>query len=194
MLALRLAFGLLLASVIVVGAQPEKNASASPAGETARPQRRQMAGGPAAGRFTPGFDRVLSVLTEEQRASLRDAMQGQREKMREIEEKIRDVRRELLTAGLTDKFDEDAVRQKAMAAAKLDAELTVLRAKAFSQMRPMVSLEQLEKLKSTPAPGGREEEPAAPTRRRSDIPRDEHGLPLKPGAPAKSDSAEPTPK
>ena len=192
LLAVGLAFVSLVTSVIITSAQPEKNAtpkSGSPE-EATRAQRRQFAGGPAAGRFVPGFERLQTVLTEEQRTSLREAMEGQRDKMREFEEKIRDARRELLTAGLIGKFDEDAVRQKAMTAAKLDAELTVLRAKAFSQMRPVLSSEQLEKLKSTASLAGRDGEQPAPPRRRSDIPRDEHGLPLKPSATAKSDSSD----
>jgi Spy/CpxP family protein refolding chaperone len=194
--AFGMVFALLLASAFGASAQSEKNTapSAGSADKGPSAQRRQLAGAPGAPRFIPGFDRLQSILTEEQRASLREAMQGQREKLRELEEKIRDARRELLTAGLTDKFDEDAVRQKAMAAAKLDAELTVVRAKAFSQMRPVLSSEQLEKLKAAPAFGNREEEQPAAPRRRADIPRDEHGLPLKPGAPAKSGSSDATAK
>jgi Spy/CpxP family protein refolding chaperone len=195
-LPLGLATATLMAGVIFAGAQPGKDAAtkAGTPDDATRPQRRQFGGGPGAARFIPGFERLQAVLTEEQRASLREAMEGQRAKLRELEEKIRDARRELLTAGLTDKFDEDAVRQKAMAAAKLDAELTVARAKAFSQMRPVLSSEQLEKLKAAPVFGNREEEQTAAPRRRADIPRDEHGLPLKPGAPAKSDSSDATAK
>jgi len=88
------------------------------------------------------------VLTEEQKTSFREAIQSQREKVREIEEKLRDARKELLEAGLKEKFDEEAVRQKAMAAAKLEAEMMVIRAKAFSQMRPPLSTEQIEKLRT----------------------------------------------
>ena len=185
---------LLLASVIVGPAQPEKNNN--PEGrpqagqEPARNQRRPMAGG-AAGRFAPGLDRLQAILTEDQRASLREAMEGQREKMRDLEEKTRTARQGLLTAGLTDKFDEEAVRQKALAAAKLEAELTVLRAKAFSKMRPALSPEQLERLKAPPAERG-VDQPEAP-RRRPEIRRDEHGLPLKDGASAKPEPPEPPP-
>src|SRR5438067_974780 len=105
-------------------AQPDKNNNPERprvAGEEpGRFQRPQLGGGPA-GRFVPGIERLQSILSDEQRASLREVMQGQREKMRDLEEKIRDARKDLLTAGLTDKFDEDAVRQKALGAAKLEA-------------------------------------------------------------------------
>jgi Spy/CpxP family protein refolding chaperone len=129
-----------------------------------------------------GFERLQSVLTEEQRASLREAMQAQREKLRDLEEQIRDQRQQLMLAGLTEKFDEEAVRKKALAVAKVEAEMTVLRAKAFSQIRPALTAEQMAKLKAGPAGPG-SDQPETP-RRRPDVPRDEHGLPLKDSPPA----------
>jgi Spy/CpxP family protein refolding chaperone len=138
-------------------------------------------GGP--GRFGIGPERLMNLLTEEQRASLREIMAGQREKARDLEEKARDARRALYETGLLDKFDEEATRQKAMAAAKLDAELTVLRLKALSQVRPPLSAQQLQKL-ATPQsfPGQAQDE--TPRRRRFDFPRDENGLPPKDRVPA----------
>jgi len=147
-----------------------------------RPDGQGFPGGP--GRFAPGFERFFSILTEEQRASLREAMQAQREKMRAVEEKLRDARKEIFEAGLKEKFDEEAIREKATAAAKLDAELTVLRAKAFSQMRPALSAEQIEKLKKLPAPGSEGQGQNERPRRRPDVQRDENGLPPKDRAPA----------
>lgn len=141
-----------------------------------RKQQRQFGGGPQ--RFTAGFERVLSVLTEEQRASMRQAMSANREKIRDLEEKIRETRRELFELGLNEKFDEAAVREKANAAAKLDAEMTVLRVKAISQIRPLLTAEQIEKIKNSPGPEMGDRQGEAPRRRR-DIPRDENGLPLK---------------
>jgi Spy/CpxP family protein refolding chaperone len=134
------------------------------------------------GRFAPGYDRLMGVLTEQQRASLRAAMEEQQGKVRDLEEKLRDARKELFEAGLTQKFDEAAVREKAMEAARLDAEMSVLRVKAVSQMRPPLSAEQLEKLK-TLAPGGGENR-GEPQRSRPDVKRDENGLPPKKQPPA----------
>jgi Spy/CpxP family protein refolding chaperone len=185
--------GLLLASVIAGPAQPEKNEEPvrrPPAGEETGRGQPRMAGGPA-GRFVPGIERLQAILTEEQRASLREAMEGQREKMRDLEEKTRAARQGLLMAGLTEKFDEEAVRQKALSAAKLEAEMTVLRARAFSKMRPPLSPEQLEKLKAPPADRG--EDRPEPPRRRPEIRRDEHGLPLKDAGPARPEPPEPPP-
>ena len=109
---------------------------------------------------------------------MRQAMEAQREKVRGLEEKLRDARKEIFEAGLKEKFDEEAVREKALAMAKLDAEMTVLRAKAFSKVHPPLSPEQVEKLKNAPAFGSGEIRGESP-RRRPDRQRDEHGLPPK---------------
>ena len=133
--------------------------------------------GPGGGQFMPMVQRVL---TEEQRTSLRSAMEAQREKSRELEEKMRDARRELLKASVLDKFAEDAVRSKALEVAKLEAELTVLRAKAFSEMKPALSQEQIEELKNPPpmeGAGNRGENFPAPNRRGV---RDAYDLPVTP--------------
>lgn len=131
------------------------------------------------GQFFPLMERVL---TEEQRESLRAAMESQREAMRGIEGKLRDARRELMKAGMIEKFDEDAVRAKALDVAKLEAELTVLRAKAFSQMKPGLSPEQIEKVRNPPPFEGGEGRPGVPRRpeRGGAGPRDENDLPPKP--------------
>jgi len=119
----------------------------------------------------------MQVLTEEQRASLREAMESQREKTRDLRQKLRDVRKALFEAGLTSAFDEEAVRSKAMEVAKLDAEMTVLRAKALSQIKPPLSAEQIEKLKNSFQAGPLDSE-GAPRGRRSNFRRDQNDLPL----------------
>lgn len=136
-----------------------------------------MAGG---GLLLPTLQRVL---TEEQRASLRAIMEGQREKTRELEEKLRETRRELLKVSVIEKFDEAAVRSKALEFAKLDAEFTVLRAKAFSQMKPALTKEQIEELKNPPpmeGGGNRGEGDRRPPGRKPTGPRDENDLPVPP--------------
>lgn len=143
-----------------------------------KPAPRRQFGPAAAGRLAPGFERILSVLTEEQRASMREAMAADREKIRDLEEKLRETRRELLELGLREEFDETAAREKANASAKFDAEMTVLRVKAISQIKPRLSLEQIQKIKELARPDLGERQSDAPRRRR-DIPRDENGLPLK---------------
>ena len=184
----------LLASTVVASAQPDG---------PARPGRRPLAppeadrlerplrAGPGPGRMAPGMDHLFRVLTEEQRRSLREAMEGQREKIRDLEEKLRDARKDMFEAGLAEKFDEEAVRRKAMATAKLEAEMTVLRAKALSQIRPPLSPEQIERLKNPPPPIG--DRPEGPPGRRRELRRDERGLPPRDGPPPPRDRGEPPP-
>ncbi|TAL01262.1 MAG: periplasmic heavy metal sensor [Verrucomicrobia bacterium] len=140
----------------MVWAQPDSNARPE---RRAQPQDGAPGGARPQGRFqerlqaiAPGTGAfaVMRVLTEEQRESMRTAMQAQREKMQPIEEQMRAARKELAVAGLTGKFDEDAVREKALKVAKLEAELTVLRAKALSQIQPPLSAEQIEQIKNPP--------------------------------------------
>lgn len=120
------------------------------------------------------------VLTEEQRQSLRKAMDAQREKSRELEEKMRGARRDLFRASLTAEFDEEAIRAKALAVAKLDAELTVLRAKAFSQMKPALSTEQKEQLRNLGSDAENREGDGRRPNRGAPGERDANDLPPKP--------------
>jgi len=169
----------------VVFAMMAGMATGLPAQPTNPPPNRPFRQGPAPagalGRFGPGYERLLGILTDDQRASLRAAMEQHREKVRDLEEQLRDARKEIFEAGLTKTFDEASVREKAMAAAKLEADMTVLRVKAFSQMRPELSAQQLEQLANLAPAGG--ENPGAQERRRPDRKRDENGLPLKEPGP-----------
>lgn len=140
------------------------------------------------GFFMAGLGPVGNVFTDEQRASFRQAMDGQREKMRDTETRLRDARIKLLETGLAEKFDEAAVRQQAMAVATLEAELSVIRTRALSRLQPPLSPEQLEKIKSGLAaapfrngPRNADRPEPAAERRRSLIStnRDENNLPLK---------------
>jgi len=98
----------------------------------------------------PGVALTERVLTEEQRESMRDIMASQREAMRGIQEKIRVARKELLKASLAESFDEEMVRAKALVVAKLEADLTVLRAKAISKVQPPLSDRQIEQIMNPP--------------------------------------------
>ncbi len=147
---------ILLGSLLLSSAQPvpERGPAASQTpGEFRRGQGQARPGA----RAVPGLDRVFAVLDLEQRTSLRDALQTKGEKMRAIEEKLRDARKDLLEKCVADNFDEKAVREKAVEVGKLEAERTVLFAEAFSKVRPRLTPEQLEKIRNPPPvePGGR---------------------------------------
>src|SRR5437870_233952 len=98
----------LIAATLSVQGQPNNEKTAPSAPSPAQKEPMPPAFGGMAGRFG-GFERFLNVLTDEQRTSLREAMERQREKMRTLEEKIREARRELFDAGLKETFDEDTV-------------------------------------------------------------------------------------
>jgi Spy/CpxP family protein refolding chaperone len=146
-----LAISLALGSATMALSAEETNAPANPPVQS-RP-------GPPRGGVRPleGFAPMFNVLTDEQRASMEQVLQGQREKLRELEMKTRETRRQLFEAALTGKFDEETVRKQASTLAGLEAEMTVVRAKALSQIQPPLSPEQIERIKNAPmggAPGG----------------------------------------
>jgi len=141
-----LATALLLISSPVAHAQPNPDNPArprTPIGERSRadlPQRSLQA-------VAGSMERVL---TQEQRESMRDILASQREATRGLLERMRVARQELLKASLAESFDEEAVRAKALAVAKLEADLTVLRAKALSQVQPPLSDHQIEQIMNPP--------------------------------------------
>ena len=145
----------------------------SHAQEKKGPERFAGGNGPRVG---GGFERLFGVLTQDQRTSFRRAMEGQRDKLRDLEQKSAEARRALLEAALVDKFDETAVRKKLHALMAIDADVTMIRIKALAKIDPPLTAEQLEKLREA-AQG---EAPEGETRKkRPDVPRDENGLPLK---------------
>jgi len=115
----------------------------SPAQAQALGQRQQGFG--AGDRFFPALSRVL---TEEQRKSFRDAIELQSEKIQPLEEQMRASRKALLDEIAGGQFDETAARQNADASAKAEAELTVIFAKALSQIQPPLSAQQIEQMKN----------------------------------------------
>lgn len=177
---------LLLGSWSAAQAQPDPdrpNRPRPPAGERQREDRP----GP---RAQPGAGAPMErVLTEDQRESMRSIMASQRETMRELQEKIRTARQELMKASFAEHFNEDLVRNKAMAVARLETDMTVLRAKAMSQVQPPLSDEQIEQIMNPPQgrlqPGDGDRRPGdrpgdRPTRR----PRDGENAPRPPRPPS----------
>lgn len=145
---------------------------------------------PGQGVFIAGFGAIGNILTEEQRVSFRQQMESQREPLRGIEMKLRDARAKALNAALERPINENAVRESAMAVASLEAEMSVIRAKAFAQIQPPLSPEQIEKIKSRvagapgrPALRNLEHERAQPRPERrhnlTSTNRDENDLPPK---------------
>ena len=88
--------------------------------------------------------------TDEQRDALRTAMEDRREEMGQLSEKMRDARTGLQKEILAEKQNPDRIKSFAKEVAELQAELTVIQAKAFAQARPKFTADQLEKLKNSP--------------------------------------------
>jgi len=164
----RLASALLLQGSLVAQAQPSPDHSDPPN----PPRHPRPPGERADNRFQPGPGMMLMdrVLDEDQRESMRSILAAQRETLRDIQDKIRSARKELLKASLAEKFDEDRVRSQALVVAKLEAELTVLRAKALSQVQPPLSGEQVARMLNPPLPRRPMDGEPRPNDRRDDRP------------------------
>lgn len=149
---LTLAATLLLATPALLPAQPQPDRPDGPPGAERRRLRQQpglQPGGPQ-----QGVPLMEQVLTEDQRESMRKAMETHRETLRGHQEKMRDARKALMNAALAEDFKEDVVHAKALEVAKLEADLTVMRLKALAEVQPALTKEQLEQLTNPqPHPG-----------------------------------------
>jgi Spy/CpxP family protein refolding chaperone len=96
-------------------------------------------------RFFPALSRLL---TDDQRQSLRDLMTAQRDQLQPLERQIRMSRQAVLNQITSGQFDENQVRQYAEQSAKAESELTVIFAKALSQMQPPLTAQQIRQLRN----------------------------------------------
>jgi uncharacterized membrane protein len=108
--------------------------------------------GPAAAPVRPGAgpNRINEVLTAEQRRSFREATQETLKEGQELQEKIREARKAVTEATYASKFKESNLRKKLQAAAKLETDLAILRARAISKIDPPLSEEQIEWINNPP--------------------------------------------
>ncbi len=138
---------------------------------------------PAAAALAPTLGPIANVLTDEQRASFRKNMAAQRERMRNLQTQLREARRDLLAASVSGTFDEQNIRPKAMAVARMEAQLAVQRARAVSQIQPPLTAEQKEKIMNSLPSAGRVGSRALNGERRrgpaNTTNRDENNLPPK---------------
>jgi len=94
------------------------------------------------------FPMLGHLLTDDQRMSLLRNMDLQRDQIQPLREKIRSSRAALLSEIASGKFDEKLVRQYAAQSAGAEAQLTVIFARALSQMQPPLSEQQIAQLKT----------------------------------------------
>ena len=90
----------------------------------------------------------MGVLTDEQRASYEAALNKEHGLMVELQNRLRVARQDFVEASVGQAFDENLLRQKAIAATRLEAEMAVLRARALSQVQPPLTQEQIQKIKA----------------------------------------------
>jgi Spy/CpxP family protein refolding chaperone len=139
----------------------------------------------AGDRFFPGLARVL---TDAQRDSLRTVLSSQLSQIQPLERQLRSSRQAILSEITSGNFNEANARQNAQASANAEAELTVIYARALSQMSPPLSAEQVQQIKSFQpgqfqrggdgAPEGASTPPASHLPLPPDLPRDSNGLPV----------------
>jgi len=112
--------------------------------------RRAEGQGGIANRMLQGPDRaMLGVLTDDQRNSYRQALEAQRAKLRELETKMVEARKDLTAVSASAAFDENAVRTKAAYIGNIEVEMAVVRARALSQIQPPLTADQIERMKNT---------------------------------------------
>lgn len=85
-------------------------------------------------------------LDEQQRNTLREEMAKQQNEVQQLNEKLQAAQRELMKEVLAEKQDEKKIREKADAVAKIQADLMVLRAKAFAAINPTLKPEQRDQM------------------------------------------------
>jgi Spy/CpxP family protein refolding chaperone len=151
--------GALMASVILNAAiafaqnppprQPDgsTNADQNAAGRRDRGNRGPGGGGnPQGGNLQGGGRGNFGGwgLDEKQTELLREAMQADTDEIRKLDEKLRAAQKELVQAVIAEKYDEKIVREKAEAVAKIQTEITMLRAKQVATVAPTLKPEQRE--------------------------------------------------
>jgi Spy/CpxP family protein refolding chaperone len=106
-----------------------------------------------------GMPPVESILDQEQRMKFSEEMRNNRERVMELNEKSAQLRRELNEALFGDKLDEGLVRKKTTELSELEAERSLIRARAFATVRPSLTEQQLERLKTLSSEMGRVNRP-----------------------------------
>ena len=106
-----------------------------------------------------GMPPVESILDQEQRMRFSEEMRNHRDRVRELNEKSAQLRRELNEALFGDKLDEGLVRKKNAELSELEAERSLIRARAFAKVRPSLTEQQLERLKTLRSEMGRVNRP-----------------------------------
>ncbi len=90
----------------------------------------------------------FGVLSEEQLASYQKSLAAKQQEYSDLSAKLQAVDREVFDAMYSDKVDEKLIREKVQAAAAISADISLLRAKAFSEIQPPITPDELAKFKA----------------------------------------------
>jgi Arc/MetJ-type ribon-helix-helix transcriptional regulator len=97
-----------------------------------------------------GFGGAFGLgLDDKQMELYREASEVNRDALTKLDEKLRAAQKELLQAVIAEKYDEKVISEKAEAVARIQTEMTMLRAKAFSSVAPTLKPEQHDQLESS---------------------------------------------
>ena len=105
--------------------------------------------GPGPGGFQGGGPGGGIALDDKQRELFKDALQKESDELRQLDEKLRAAQKELIQAVIAEKADEITIREKAEAVAKIEVEMTLLRAKAFATVAHTLKPEQREQFENS---------------------------------------------
>lgn len=132
-------------------------------------------------------------LDDQQRDLLREASRKESAELSRLNDKLQAAQKEFAQAVVAEKYDEKVVREKADAAARIQADIAVVRSRIFATIAPTLKPEQREQLENSqmtmglimgggaggrvfPAPGG-------PRERREGEPGDRNFRRREPGNP-----------
>lgn len=101
--------------------------------------------GPRHGGFMAGRIAERLELTDQQRERIGEIRDSYSEEARALLENLGAERRELATAIHADPLDESAIRDAASQVARVEADMAVQRARIFSEIRQILTPEQVEK-------------------------------------------------
>ncbi|HWN94801.1 MAG TPA: periplasmic heavy metal sensor [Methylomirabilota bacterium] len=128
-------------------AVPDSNAPAAGRGNRTRGANAEI--GNVQGGRARNFNFGGLNLDEKQNELLRAAMQADNDEVRQLTEKLQAAQKELVKTIIADKYDEKIVREKADAVAKIQTDITVLRAKAFATVSPTLKPEQRDQIENS---------------------------------------------
>lgn len=93
------------------------------------------------------------LLTQDQRAKMREAMQASQSELTRLNEKLAAAQKEALAAALASNASEATVRAKVEAVAKIQTEITMLRFKAVKEIAPTLTEDQKAQMQERPGMG-----------------------------------------